>query len=126
MNENNIEKEVQARVDFKMNEFFIGLENTCKNVYASMFNPAVPMSRLAEMDKYHKFSSKVLDRFKKEWRMGLPRDDMYIDKAKQERDKAIEDIMTTFHSIFGIAGDSNQRKVFLNRVVSVIERLLEI
>lgn len=84
MTEIEIEREVQARVDFKMNEFLTGLKNTVNMYYNASLKTGTP--------KYYYYweALNILEEMvKKEMEMGTPYNDMAMQEIKKKRDIAV-------------------------------------
>ena len=87
----DVEKEVQARVDFKMNELLTALENAAKlNWHVALRNNS----------QKHTYYWEAFDQMKqmlgKEMRMATPRNDMAEQQKRIKRDEAISKIMERF------------------------------
>lgn len=83
-----IEKEAQARVDFKMNELLTAIKNTANHNWNNAFNSGHP-----KYQYYWEAFSQMSGMFKKELEMGLPFNEMSERNRTKKRDKAIEEIM---------------------------------
>jgi hypothetical protein len=91
LSEEYIEKEVQARVEFKMNELLTGLKNRYDINWNIAFNTG--------NSKYHHYQeafAEMQSMFKKELEMSTPYDHMAEQKRRIKRDEAIIKIMKRF------------------------------
>jgi len=87
----NTEKEIQARVDFKMNELLTAVENTAKANWNIAFQ-----SNSQKHSHYWEAFGQMKQMLIKEMRMGTPYDDMAEQKRRKKRDEAIDKIMELF------------------------------
>jgi len=87
----DIEKEVQARVDFKMNELLTAIENTAKANWNNAFQSGNP-----KYSNYWEAFNQMKSMFKKEFEMGLPYDEMSELNRRIQRNKSVERIMENF------------------------------
>lgn len=87
----DIEKEVQARVDFKMNELLTAIKNTANTNWNIAFQTGNP-----KYSHYWEAFNQMSGMFKKELEMGLPFNEMSELNRRKKRDKAIEKIMERF------------------------------
>lgn len=87
MNERNIEKEVQARVEFKFNELLTGVKNQAKlNWYIAADNMSQKHSHYWEA--FEQFEGML----RKEVNMAPPYDSMAEQNFKNARDKAVDEL----------------------------------
>lgn len=87
----DIEREVQARVDFKMNELLTSLENTAKaNWNVSLQNNSIKHSH------YWECFTQMKQMLIKETKMAPPYKDMAEEGRIKKRDEAIDKIMDRF------------------------------
>ena len=87
----NTEKEIQVRVDFKMNELLTAVENTAKANWNVAFQ-----SNSQKHSNYWEAFGQMKQMLIKEMQMAIPFDDMAEQKRRGKRDKAIEKIMERF------------------------------
>ena len=87
----NTEKEIQARVDFKMNELLTAVENTAKANWNVAFQSNSP-----KHSHYWEAFGQMKQMLIKEMQMATPRDDMTEQKRRKKRDEAIDKIMERF------------------------------
>jgi hypothetical protein len=87
----NIEKEIQARVDFKMNELLTAVENTAKANWNVAFQ-----SNSQKHSHYWEAFGQMKQMLIKERQMVTPYDDMSEQKRRKKRDEAIDKIMERF------------------------------
>lgn len=87
----DIEKEVQARVEFKMNELLTAVENTAKNNWNSAFHSGNPKHA-----HYWEAFSQLKGMLSKEIKMSTPFDNMAKQDKRRKRNIAIEKIMGRF------------------------------
>lgn len=118
--ENEIEAEVQARVDFKMNEFLTALKNTINNNYAATLQTGNP--------KYYYYWEafvRLQEMVKKEMEMPVPYDLLTkesIDrKLKLKRDEVVEKLSNRLLKKGSYDYQNNQAFI-----ANVIEELLKI
>ena len=84
----NTEKEIQARVDFKMNELLTAVENTAKTNWNVAFH-----SNSQKHSHYWEAFGQMKQMLIKEMQMATPYDDMAEQKRRKKRDEAIDKIM---------------------------------
>lgn len=109
MTPNEIEREIQARIEFKMNEFLTAV----KNRVALKYNQAFDMTR--ESECAWKSFKEVSDMLNKEINMPTPVDDM-VKKAKWEaKEKAVAKIIKSLRLI---GMEYNQK---IKSIVSAVE-----
>ena len=87
----NTEKEIQARVDFKMNELLTAVENTAKANWKTAFQ-----NNSQKHSYYWEAFGQMKQMLIKEIQMGTPHDDMAEQKRRKKRDEAINKIMERF------------------------------
>lgn len=87
----NTEKEIQARIEFKMNELLTAVENTAK----ANWNVAFQNNSLKHSNYWEAFGQ-MKQMLIKEMQMATPFDDMAEQKRRKKRDEAIEKIMERF------------------------------
>lgn len=87
----NTEKEIQARVDFKMNELLTAVENTAKANWNVAFQ-----SNSQKHSHYWEAFGQMKQMLIKETQMATPYDDMAEQKRRKKRDEAIDKIMERF------------------------------
>jgi hypothetical protein len=87
----NPEKEIQARVDFKINELLIALENTAKINWSTAF-----IGNSQKHSHYWEAFNQMKQMLLKEIQMAVPYDDMAEQKRRKKRDEAIDKIMERF------------------------------
>jgi len=79
-----IEREIQARVEFKMNEFLTAVRNTAKANWGIAFN------NMSQKHEYYWEAFKQMeDMFNKELMMATPYDEMAEKNRKDARDEAV-------------------------------------
>lgn len=87
----NTEKEIQARVDFKMKELLTAVENTAKANWNVAFQ-----NNSQKHSHYWEAFGQMKQMLIKEMKMATPYDDMAEQKRKKKRDEAIDKIMERF------------------------------
>lgn len=87
----NTEKEIQARVDFKIKELLTAVENTAKANWNVAFQNNSP-----KHSHYWEAFGQMKQMLIKEIQMATPYDDMAEQKRRKKRDKAIDKIMERF------------------------------
>ena len=113
MSENDIEREIQARVDFKMSELLTGVKNRVGHKYSKAFD----MTR--ESEYAWKAFEELAEMVKKETIMGTPRNDMDMHARWKAKETAVENIM----ELFKCRGRDYHEKV--RRLVTEIETAQE-
>jgi hypothetical protein len=83
-----IEQEVKARVDFKMQEFFTALKNVASNHWGTAFH-----SSSQKHQHYWEAFEQMQAMFKKEWHMATPYNDMAKRKKWEAKEKAVDEIV---------------------------------
>lgn len=111
MSQEEVEKEIQARVKFKMNELLTAVQNTAKTNWEFAFN-----SMSAKRTHYWEAFNQVAAMLKKESEMATPCNEMHIANKRFKRDRAIDKIMERFVQR-GTSGYHEKEKF----LVSVIE-----
>jgi hypothetical protein len=106
-----IEKEVQARVDFKIREILTAVKNKSKFNYNIAFN---------EMSQKHSHYNEAFSEFEhlvmKEISLPIPYDEMYELKLRNIRDKSIDKL----EKLFDLRGQRDyQHKI--QQIVNIIE-----
>jgi len=114
--EQDIENEVQSRLDFKMNELLTGLKNTISTNYNATVNSNNP-----KYYYYWEAFSRFEEMIKKERDMPTPYDDMAKRKLKEKRDAAVNELSNRLLKKGTYDYQENERFI-----VSVIEKLLNI
>lgn len=93
--EDQIEKEVQARLDFKYQELITGITNRISShtqvAFRSVLNSDIPTG--AKGQHYKEAWQEFLDLLKKEFTMGTPFDDMANQNMKVRKNEATAEIM---------------------------------
>lgn len=87
----NIEKEIQARVDFKINKLLTAVENTAKTNWNIAFQ-----HNSQKHSHYWEAFEQIKQMLIKEIQMVTPYDDMAEQKRRKKRDEAINKIMERF------------------------------
>lgn len=86
--ETDIEKEVQARVDFKINELLTGLRNQATMEWHIAFQTGNP-----KHSHYWEAFEQMVKMVEKERAMPTPYTHMALEKKREARDKAVEGII---------------------------------
>lgn len=113
MSEQDIENEVNSRVEFKLNEILTSLENHTKLNWSLAFH-----NNSVKHTHYYEAFNQIKTMITKEITLPVPYDNMYHQEQRTKRDQAIDDIVKRF-SMRG-EKDYQQKVSFL---VGVIERL---
>lgn len=87
----NTEKEIQARVDFKMNELLTAIENTAKANWSIAFH-----NNSQKNSHYWEAFGQMKQMLIKEMQMSTPYDDMAEQRRRKKCDEAIDKIMKRF------------------------------
>lgn len=114
--ENDIEAEVQARVDFKLNELLTAIKNTININYQASLQSGSP-KHYYYWEAFNRFEEMI----KKETEMKVPCDEMTKLKIVQKRDSAVKKIMERLCKKGST--DYYEKESF---VVGVVENLLNI
>lgn len=85
------EEEVNARVEFKMNELLVALENTAKINWNTAFQ-----HNSQKHSHYYEAFSQVKQMLIKEMEMATPFNNMAEQKRRKKRDEAIDKVMERF------------------------------
>lgn len=91
MSPEEIEKEINARVEFKLNELKTGVKNRVAAKYAQAFN----MTR--ESQYAWEAFKEISEMFNKEISMATPSNDMDRERKWKAKEKAVESIMKSLH-----------------------------
>lgn len=87
----NTEREIQARVDFKINELLTAVENTAKANWNIAFQ-----GNSQKHSHYWEAFGQMRQMLIKEVQMATPYNDMAEQKRRNKRDEAIDKIMERF------------------------------
>lgn len=110
-----IEKEVQARVEFKMNEFLTGVKNKVKWKYGQAFD-------MTQKSQYIWQAWEELEEMlKKEVVMPTPYDEMAKRNKWEAKETAVNQIMESIRSTFR-GYNSNGRDRIVNSIISAVEK----
>ena len=101
------EKEIQARVELKLNDILCHIESRCASSWNSAFATGSPVHA-----NYWEAFKDIERIFKKEIDMGVPYDSISDKNRKEARNKAVDDVVRLF-------GHEAHRKI--RSVVSIIE-----
>ncbi len=88
MSESEIENEINARVEFKMNELLTGIKNRVGFKYGQALNDS-NLVNVCMWKAYSEFSEMV----RKEIEMGTPHDRMHDEKKRKAKDKSVDKIV---------------------------------
>lgn len=106
------EKEIQARVEFKLNEILTGVKNRTNALFARTVQTG------SQKDAHFHEAFRVFqEQFIKEINMPTPYDDMAEQKRRETRDKAVDEIV----EMFGRNMHGRDRERLPGRVANVIE-----
>ena len=129
----NIEKEIQERVSFKLNDIRTSINNTIKRLTIGSYHDVHTLDSkgLAEYIGRHVPNQRVTEEswktlnamFKKEVEMPVPFDDMHERKLNLNRDESLSKIMNRFDELTRGAINNNQRHSFLKMMISEIEKI---
>lgn len=129
----NIEKEIQERVSFKLNDIRTSINNTIKRLTIGSYNDvyALDSKGLSEYIGRRVPSQRVTEEswetlnamFKKEIEMPVPFDDMHERKLNLNRDESLSKIMNRFDELTRGVINNNQRNSFLKMMISEIEKI---
>lgn len=87
MTDADIENEVQARIEFKMNEFMVGMKNVCRHHWSHAFS-----TMDQKYQHYWEAFEQMQEMFQKEVRMAPPHDDMAKRRKWEAKEKAVQNI----------------------------------
>jgi len=131
-----IEREVQERVAFKLNDIKDAINNNIRRCKHSQYHGITELKKgkLAEVIpaflvhsnyRIEEESWTVLNElFKKEIDMPVPYDEMYIRKKGLQKNEAVDNIMDRFDRMTrGMRINPGQRHSFVNMLVSNIEKI---
>ena len=129
-----IEREVQERVNFKLNDIRDSINNHLKRSKWSQYHGIIELNKnklLAVIPAHIAYSNyriteeswTVLNEiFKKEIEMPVPYDEMYVEKNRKEKDIFVDDIMSDFDNMTrGMRISHGQRHRFVKMLVEKIE-----
>ena len=108
-----IEAEVQARVNFKLDELVIGMRNTATRNWQIAFQSGNP-----KYSHYWEAFEQMVQMLEKERTMPPPYDEMALQKKREAKDFAVQSIMSSLTRY--IRPGSENRHVIRN-IVSAIE-----
>ena len=109
MSEQDIEREIQARVEFKMNELLTGVKNRVRFKYGQAFDLT------QESENAWKAFEEVASMVKKEINMGTPSNRMDLERKWKAKEIAVTNMM----EYFKCQGRDYHNKI--RRVVDIIE-----
>lgn len=112
MNKSEIEHEINARVEFKMNELLTGIKNRVTFKYCQAFDMTI--------ESQHVWQSfeEVAEMVKKEIEMATPSDTMYDDKRREKKDIAVNELVEYINN----QTRSYSVRLNVNKLVSIIEK----
>ena len=111
--EEEIELEIQARIEFKYDEFKTALKNRLQFKYGQMWDMTLKSQHIWEAFK------EVSEMIGKEVSMPTPSNEMVKLRKWKAKEKAVEDIMNVFNPRGQLRPSEFQSKV--KQVVSIIE-----
>jgi len=114
-NDIDIEKEVQARVQFKMNEF----KSVIKNAVGFKYRQAFDMTQKSQhvWEAFEEFEKL----FNKEVMMATPYDDMYKRKQWEAKEKAIKEMRKELENKFRGILRGQDFEMLIRRLVTHVE-----
>lgn len=124
MNEEEIQKEVEKRVQFKLDAFFTGMENRIKHNELSAFSLVLAGNYKdgSKAENYKEAWSHVKAAFIKERDMALPNDRMFNEAKDKARRRAVELLFDQMELLNrGKPEWRRERQVWLNRILMAIE-----
>jgi hypothetical protein len=113
MSESEIENEINARVEFKMNELLTGV----KNRVAFKYNQALQDSNIVNACIWRAYSE-LSEMVKKEVQMGTHSNRMHDDKKRKAKDKAVDKLVETLD----LKTINSRYYSRINTIVSIIEQ----
>ena len=102
------EKEIKARVEFKLNDILSHIKARCESSWNSAFATGSPAHTY-----YWEAFKEIESIFKKEIDMGVPYDSISDKNRKEARNKAVDDVVRLF-------GHEGHRKI--RSIVRIIEQ----
>ncbi len=117
----DIEQEIQARVEFKMNEFITGVKNRIKNEYGLSILSLDSPSESQKHTYYKEAFQDFLKAAQKEIQMGTPSDDMYGEKKREAKDRAVDQIMDQIEDITRGSRLAYEKYFMVNKIVTAVE-----
>lgn len=115
MNKTDIEKEIDARVSFKFNEYKTALENRLKLKYASAFDMT------HKSDQIYRAFLEVCEIIDKEVAMPIPSYDNMIEYSKREaKNLAIDELLDLIEKRLGYRG--SDLNLIVQKLVSIVEK----
>lgn len=112
----DIEKEVQARVEFKMNEF----KSVLKNTVAAKYHQAWDMTQKSQ-HKWEAFEE-FEELFNKECRMPTPYDEMHIRKKWEAKEASVKNIKQKLDLILRGTLRGDQFDALIRHIVTQVEK----
>jgi len=116
MTEQEIEKEVQARVEFKMNELKDGVKNMVKYKYGKAFDMTQKSQHIWQAWE------ELEGIFKKETMMATPYNDMAKRKKWEAKENAINGVRKELENKFRGILRGNEFESLIRRLVTEVEK----
>jgi hypothetical protein len=116
MTPEEMEKEIQARVEFKMNELLTGLKNVAQTNWGVAFT-----SMSQKHTHYWEAFDQMVGMFNKELNMPVPIDEMHRANQRSKRDAAITKVMERFCKLG--ERDYHQKERFLVGVMLDVQNI---
>ena len=114
-----IEKEVRERVDFKLNDINDIINNHLRRCVMLMTDP---MHRRLEKMMRGKIFKEVKEAFQKEKDMPTPYNEMYVERKRKQKNEAVDNVMERFEKLSRGRIDPRQEEAFLRMLVNNIEK----
>lgn len=120
MTEDEIEKEVIARLEFKTSEIITIMKNMIKLSSSMAFGSIIPGQSQYHQERVAMYSE-VIKMIEKEMMMGVPSDTMHEDNIRMLKDKSVDKIMEKLDRHFRGKMDPETRHSIVQTVVSAVE-----
>lgn len=116
-----MEEEIQARVDFKMDELVTVLKNRIKFENSLYFQDNQAFATSVKHLHYKDAFQQLLAMIEKERNMGVPCDNMYDEKRRDARDEAVDKINYAINVRTKGICNASDRHHLTKTIVSAIE-----
>jgi len=116
------QKEVEAQVRFKMEQFMDWLKNTANWEKRNAFVPDMPVQKIRELWESSVIKGLILDALKKEMLMATPSDHQYEFERSVLKNNVVQKIGERYMD--KIRGFDRHPGLFVKFVVSQVERMM--
>lgn len=115
--EEDIEREVQERVEFKLNDIQSCIKNSLNRTKYGFY---ISGNRRITEESW----TALKEMFRKETEMPVPYEEMYVERKRKQKNEFVDDVMEEFDRITrGMRIHPNQRHSFVKMLVSKIEKV---